>query len=464
MKPSIIYTTGIAACLCLLLTAYHKYLDVTPKGIVIPSTTAQYEGLLNSPTLTQVFSQELMYMSDDCYIITDTTNSNTQTNAYLWRAYINAEDQNSPAIWGNLYTAIYYTNVIINRVMDATDNATPARKQQLLGEALVIRAYCYMDLLSVFAKSYNASTAATDPGLPLVTSTDVGDKTPPRSTLQATLDSMISQVKLAAGYLPATNINKYRVTSYGAYGLLSRIYLYMADYTNAGKYADLALAAPHSLVNYNNYTAATAAAGFPGASVSPEVLWQRTSSNYTIPFQVLYAPELKNVYDSSIVYTAHPDLRYRYLSVLLNSGLGRNNPNGSYANFGITFPEMDLTKAEVLARANNAAGAMTIVNTLRKARIQTSAYADLTAANAADALTIVLAERRRELAFAGPRWFDMKRLDQDGRMPVVRRANLASGTTPYTLLDSLVPHSVKYTFQIPIRVQQFNPEMTINPR
>jgi hypothetical protein len=198
--------------------------------------------------------------------------------------------------------------------------------------------------------------------------------------------------------------------------------------------------------------------------VSPEVLWQRTSSNYTIPFQVLYSPELKNIYDSSVVYTAHPDLRYRYLSVATNPGLSRNNPNGSYANFGITFPEMDLTRAEVMARTNDAAGAMGIVNTLRKARIQTAKYADLTAADAAEALTIVLAERRRELAFAGLRWFDMKRLDQDGRMPVVRRANLATNTTPYMLLDSLVPHSVKYTFQVPIRVQQFNPDMTLNPR
>ena len=119
--------------------------------------------------------------------------------------------------------------------MSATDSSTVAKKQQVLGEAMVVRSYCYLDLLTVFAKAYNASTAATDPGLPLVTSTSVGDKTPARSSVQTTLDTMISNTLEAVNYLPASSINKYRLTVYGAYGLLSRIFLYMGDYTNAQK-------------------------------------------------------------------------------------------------------------------------------------------------------------------------------------------------------------------------------------
>jgi hypothetical protein len=454
-------------CLALLLMACNKYLDVTPKGIVIPSTTAQYEGMLNSPTLSQTFQPELLTITDDVYYTADINSTVTLTNAYLWREYINAEDQNSPAIWGNLYTAIYYSNVIINRVMDATDNSTLARKQQLLGEALTMRSYCYLDLLTVFAKAYNASTAATDPGLPLVTSTDVGDKTPPRSSVQATLDTMVSNLLYAVDYLPASNINKFRATRYGAYALLSRIYLYMADYTNAKKYAELALAAPHSYFNYNN---ATSTATLPKSPADPEVLWQRTSTDYTIPFQVLYSGDLRSYYDSSIAYASNPDLRYRYLSLTYSIGISRTTANSTYSNFGINFPEMDLTRAEVFARSGDATSAMTIVNTLRKNRIATASYVDLAPATAAQALTTVLAERRRELAYGGLRWFDMKRLDQDGRMPMVRRINAAIAATPTNSgtpaiqLDSLPPHSLRYTFQIPTRVQEFNPDMAKNPR
>lgn len=445
------------------LTACKKYLDVTPKGIVIPKNTTEFEGLLNSPTLTQTFAPELLTMTDDCLYVFDNLTTSINANAYFWREYLNVEDQASPAIWGNLYSAVYFTNVIINGV-EKSAGGTEAKKLQVLGEALVLRAYCYLDLVTVFSKAYNSTTVATDPGLPLVTSIDMNDKTPPRSTLRVTLDAMISDVNKAIEYLPTTNLNRYRVTKYAAYGLLSRIYLYMADYANAKKFAELALAAPHSLLNYNSYTATTAAAGFPLPDNNPEILWQRTSVDYTIPFQVLYSGEMQNYYDSSINYSVHPDLRYRYLSVGYSIGVSRTKPNGSYTNFGITFPEMDLTVAEILARNGDAAGAMAIVNTLRKARIKTTNYVDLTASTGPAALNIVLAERRRELAFGGLRWFDMKRLDQEGRMPIVRRINPATATSPAILMDSLPPHSLKYTFQIPIRVSAFNPGMEKNAR
>ena len=97
----------------------------------------------------------------------------------------------------------------------------------------------------MFAKAYNPSTAATDPGLPLVTSISVSDKAPGQIVSKGyNLINIISDVKTAINALPASNINRYRVTKYAAYGLLARVYLYMADYSNAEKYADSALMAP----------------------------------------------------------------------------------------------------------------------------------------------------------------------------------------------------------------------------
>lgn len=443
----------------LTLVSCHKFLDVTPKGIVMPSKEADYDGLLNSPVLTQAFAPELLYMTDDVYVYTLTSSTATTANAYLWRTYINAESQNSPAIWGSLYNAIYFTNVIINGVLNATDG-TAAQKQQTYSEALFMRAYCYLDLLTVFAKAYNPATAATDPGLPMVTSTDVGEVAPQRSSVQAVLDALTADLTKAAANLPATNTNKYRVTKYAAYALLSRIALYKADYTNARAYAEQALSATHTILNYNNYTALS---GIPKSAANPEVIYQRTSSNYTIPFQVQYSEDLISYFGTQ-PYATSPDLRFRYFSVGYSDGISRTTADGTYANWGISFPEMDLTRAEAIARGGDASGAMAIINMLRKNRIATAAYTDLTATSGPDALTLVLAERRRELAFSGLRWFDMKRLDRDGRMPDVPRINhaVAATSTPAQQIDLLPARSPRYTFQIPARVLLFNPGMIKN--
>src|SRR5690606_35483975 len=101
---------------------------------------------------------------------------------------------------------------------------------------------------------------------------------------------------------------------------------------------------------------------------------------------------------------------------------------------------------------------MDIVNMVRQNRIKTAAYVDQTASSGEEALGLVLAERRRELAFSGLRWFDMKRLDREGRMPEVKRIN----PDTQEVYAVLTPGSANYTFEIPVRVQLFNPGMELN--
>jgi starch-binding outer membrane protein, SusD/RagB family len=101
---------------------------------------------------------------------------------------------------------------------------------------------------------------------------------------------------------------------------------------------------------------------------------------------------------------------------------------------------------------------MELINMLRKKRIKADAYADESAVTQEEAIEKVLAERRREMAFSGQRWMDMKRLDADDRMPEVKRLNFETMVEDATL----PPHSDAYTFEIPSRVLLFNPQMTKN--
>lgn len=426
-------------------TACNKFLDVKPKGLVIPEKLADYESMLNSPTMVQTFPINLLDFTDDIFIATDATSQSPSTNGYWWKRVITIDEKTSPDVWGPIYRCIYDANVIINGV-PAVPDGTKEEKNKVVAEAKVIRANNYLELLTVFAKAYDPATAATDPGMPMVTSTNVTDAVPARSSLKATLDAIIADLKAAIEVLPANNVNRYRVTKYAAAALLSRIYLYMGDFSNAAIYTNKALEATHALLDYNSYASGD---DVPVYDLNPEVLWQRASTGTAI-FMV-YSTDLNSYFDDS-------DLRYSFLSIPFGNGkIVRLAFPGEYS-FGIGFPEMYLTKAELLARNNHPTEAMDIVNMLRKKRIVTAAYADQTAASTEDALTKIFAERRRELAFSGLRWFDMKRLDREGRMPEVKRINKETNQVE----ARLAPHSPNYTFEIPVRVQLFNPGMELN--
>jgi hypothetical protein len=80
-------------------------------------------------------------------------------------------------------------------------------------------------------------------------------------------------------------------------------------------------------------------------------------------------------------------------------------------------------------------------------RVVTGSFTPYPVMSAAEALDTVLAERRKELAFRGIRWSDLRRLNQeDWNITLTRNLN----GTPYTL----PPNSKLYTLPIPPDVIQ----------
>ena len=68
-----------------IFSACNKFLDVKPKGIILPEKVADYEGLLNSPTLTRTFPINLLDFTDDNFNDIDNTNQSSTANGYYWR-------------------------------------------------------------------------------------------------------------------------------------------------------------------------------------------------------------------------------------------------------------------------------------------------------------------------------------------------------------------------------------------
>ncbi|MBE9600032.1 RagB/SusD family nutrient uptake outer membrane protein [Pedobacter sp. MC2016-24] len=443
----LIYTLAIPA---ILTVSCKKFLDVKPKGVIIAETIQDYQAVLNSETVLNPFglNTPIVFPTDDINDATFSLQSQTSPkgNIYFWTAYIN-NSSIRPDLWADLYSQIANLNVVTEGVLSATDG-TEKQKKQLYAEAMVAKTFNYLHLLSFFAPAYNPANANVDYGVPYITSTDVSNSVPARGSLKSCYDQLIQDLVGAVQDLPENNINNTRVTKNAAYGMLARIYMCMGDYNNADKYTDLVLNSGKALIiDYNDYSGAQ----LPATNSSPEELWVRYANNSSFR----YADELLAKYD------LNTDLRIKFLSIkkadgTYNYGLQSYNPNR-----GITYAEIYLNKAECLARAGKIGEALDIVNnTIRKNRIESTAYTALTATNTESTIQLVLAERRRELAFKGLRWIDMKRLDQEGRMPAVKRI----AKDGITVLTTLEPKSKAYTFQIPLMVQSFNPNMPLNQR
>nr|WP_121271052.1 RagB/SusD family nutrient uptake outer membrane protein [Pedobacter schmidteae] len=448
MKLSkLLYTLAVPV---LLTASCTKFLDVKPKGVIIAENIGDYESLLNSGDIVNPFGSNnpIIYPTDDLKDITFNlqSQSSPRGSLYFWMEYINNSSVR-PDMWVDLYRQIANLNVITEGVLSAKDG-TEGQRKQLYAEAMVAKAFNYFHLLSVFSPAYGKTTAAADYGVPYVTSTDVSMATPPRPSLEASYQQLISDINAAIPDLPENNINNTRVTKYAAYGMLTRIYMSMADYINAAKYADMVLnSGQANILNYSAYLGSS----LPQTTSNPEELWVRYSNNTLFN----YSEDLLSKYE------LNSDLRIRLLS-RVESGVRKFGGSFIYnPNRGITYAEIYLDKAECLARAGNISDALDIVNNkIRKNRFETAKYTALSAGNTEAAITAVLAERRRELAFKGLRWIDMKRLDKDGRMEAVKRI-AADGTT---VLATLAPGSTAYTFQIPLMVQSFNANMPLNKR
>lgn len=457
MNKTTIFIAALAG-----LTAFSsckKYLDVKPKGYVIPQTTEDLERVLNGQKLTEVMPVDLELLSDD-YFAKDADKASllkensVESRIYLWLAgiYSTPDEWKTHAIWNKLYNNIYQYNAVINNI-DAADGGTPQRKAIARSQALVGRAWCYWYLVNLYCKPYNPATASGDPGVPWVTSNDIGDALPGRSTLQATYQLIRADLEEAIKNLPTHTLNPYLFNRAAGFGLFARTMLMQHNYAEAGKMADSALKYNDRLINYNSvyqiadgrYTPITDAP-FGNMITSPENIHVHIYENiHGLSGQYISPVTAK-------MFEVH-DLRNIFIQpdTSTNSATGQLDTNYIYngyvpfmANISITTPEMYLVRAESNIRLGQLPAAMADINLLRKNRIVSAYYVPLTATDATQAMKILLAERRKELLGHGARWFDMRRLNNDPVSGFTAHRYLKDGTT----ID-LPPNSNRYTLLLP---------------
>ena len=452
----LLYT--ISALAVLATTACRKYVEISPVNVRQLKYTKDYQGLLyNSSQVMEKTYLYPLYASDEVWTADGAvwqTNLNINAGyAFCWLPKIWTETQEDQD-WASQYTIIYNTNIVVNEVM-GSEGGTDADKRKAYAEALVHRAYAYYTLVNSYAKQYDSTTAATDPGVPVVLQTNFTASLK-RVSVEGVYNQIISDLQTALPNLAATPDVNTNPSQAAVYAILSRVYLNKRDFTKAGLYADSTLQLKNTLVDLNAYVAAPTT--YPNKSNDPETILSKVVSNFvsTLPL----SNEAVNLFDPV------NDLRYTLFTkagadIPVSNFTNRGTYKHRLANQGIyvgpKVPEMMLIKAECEARAGNTASAVNILNALRRKRLTTTGYTDLTAADAQQALQLVITERRKELMGTGARWFDQRRLQKDNLIATVSRP--FKGVT-YTL----APGSNEYTFAIADKYILLNPEIEQNPR
>lgn len=451
----------VFACLSLLLlTSCDKFLDIEPKGVRLLETVEDYELWMNSEFLAASVPYELNLLADNMDMLNvHNPPRNTNDWVFTWQDQFSIDTKTPPVIWKDFYQAIYYYNTVLEGIETAI-GGTDEQKRILKGEALLGRAFNYLYLVNLYGKQYDPATADVDLSVPFVISNDLNEPTPRRSTVQEMYNHILADLQAAMLLLPEDNaLDRFRGTVAGVHSILARTYLYMGDYPKATSHAKLAI--EHGPDEIEDYTAMTSVQQIAFLKRRADAIYARFSTQWVQEFPALEFlrsfdhtdRRLNFYYSNSFFSPTLGDYSFTQRGLTQYFPGGAFNGGRAYPNYGTTVAEMQLIRAEAAARANDLPAALEALHLVRKARIPASGYVRFESSNAETVLQRILLERTYELDFNGLRWLDMKRLNAEGRMPEVRRYDNEGN-----VVATLAPGSSKYTLQIPIQVEYFNPD------
>ena len=445
--------------LAVSLISCRKYVENVPiQGQRVIEYTEDYRALMNNAELLQTaFGQPPAFGCDDLDLSSEALQSGITTNTfrmamYTWQKpfYVGI---NSDYDWDALYKGIYTLNTVATQVM-ASKGGTEENKRIILGEALVHRSFSYFMLTNLYGKQYDASTSDKDLGVPIILEPKLFvDVT--RVPVQQVYNRVIEDTKKAIPMLPVKQAINFRPNKAAAYALLSKVYLFMRDFTKADLYADSTLALSSELYDYNANINS-----FPSQYNDRQVLLRKISRGYPNVMQ-LSTPLLNLLGVKDLRYKLFVRPGSNFSPVFTGFGYwSREKYSGSADKqaVGLSVNETWLIKAECLARAGKKNDAVKMLNDLRKLRFLPADYTDLSAANADQALQLVINERRLEFFGTGLRWFDQKRLNKDAIF--AQTVTRVLGGVTYTL----EPNSNGYVFPLADLLINQNPEMIQNPK
>jgi starch-binding outer membrane protein, SusD/RagB family len=437
--------------LCALsLGSCSKYLDKEPDNRTNIKTAEQLAQLLTSayPRATYILFTESM--SDNAedkegggsgYDFVDRINA----QSYRYNVVEESPDANDGPdyYWTACYKAIAAANQAL-QIIDRSDD--PSALSAHKGEALLARAYAHFMLVTLFAKVYNPSTAASDPGIPYVTVPETETfKQYERKTV-AFVYEMIEK-DITEGY-PLINdqiygsVPKFHFNKKAAAAFAARFYLFKQDYEQVITYATEALgsAVTENLRPWNTlltnlqyfelqaeYTKSTTRGNF----LLQEALsiWGRSypSIRYglgdRVGNEVLFRPNVSGGFYAYDLYGANPQVYNipKFYEHFVRQDINANTGDPYNTIPLLTGEETLLNRAEAYMRMNNLNAAVQDLNAFISQNIDNyspftnkitpSKCASFYNTNSATGVLLATLDFKRAFFLhEGMRWFDILRL------------------------------------------------------
>lgn len=412
---------------------------------------------------------------------------NRNGSPHKWTTFL-ADDYTIRDSWTGYYYAITNVNNFLDNVdkIVTTVAADAATISLFKGEAYLMRAYYYHQLVLLWAKDYEPATAATDPGVPLILKFDITLR-PKRSTVAEVYTQILADIAQAKTLLTTTGVkSSTKLTKDCITALEARVQLCMHNYSGA-------VTTANSLISSGTYPLINTAAALKAMWIndnSTEVIFQLFASQPSElanansiylgfnPTLNKYVPDFVpqkwviDLYDDA-------DIRkqvYLEKKVLYIQGTTFNdiycinkypgNPTlftAATTNYQqkpkvFRVAEMYLISAEAAAQAPaTEVAALTTLNQLRTARGLTA----LSGLTGTALMNSIKDERLRELLCEGNRLDDLKRW----KMGMVRKApqNLNLITPGADFEQKSVPAGdPKFVWGIPANDITTNPNLVQN--
>lgn len=317
-------------------------------------------------------------------------------------------------LWNSMYAAIYQSNAVIEG-LNSSKGVSEAVRNQLLGEALFMRAFCHFYLVNLFGD------------VPLVMTTDYElNARIKRTSADLVYDQILADLEKARGMLTSAQSAPYneriRPNKFAADALLARIHLYRGNWALAESMAT-------ELIDHKPTYLLTDSTNAVFLNNSVETIWQlrpTINGDNGYAYEALYfSPDNVlgyNVLRPGTIAIFEPgDHRFRHWIEYLVEGSDTiyfprkykqdqwDVPLTEYSTI-LRLAEQYLIRAEARAMQNKLLGENGAEADINMIRLR-AGIGVTNATTQAALLDEILRQRRIELmAEGGHRWFDLKRL------------------------------------------------------
>jgi hypothetical protein len=485
MSKNIIYKTIFLAVIAMSTCSCKKYLDEHPQNGITADNFWQTKEQLQSAVIG-CYSALITNASQDLFVWGEIRADFIKPGVGISNDELNIINTtilptNGVVKWAPMYTVINLCNTVIDYgpgVLSKDNTLTQAALNSYLGEVYALRALMYFYLVRSFGDvPLKIKSTATD-----------DDLSPQKDILkQIVADLTIAETDATVSY-GVNAFDKGRITKFTVNAIQADVYLWMDDFANC-------ITACDKVINSGKYGLVAGDANwfsklFVNGNSSEGIFELQFDSQALNPYFNLFSPTVKTHYlaDPTIIdnfYTVdnvnplNADIRgldvaihasdqiiYKFIALSPNS---LRTVDISYAHWIMyRYADILLMKAEACAYSNRGQDALDLINVIRTRANALPTSAQSPANNDVQGITTyILAERAREFAFEGKRWYDLLRIakrNNFARIDVLITAAIESVPALYSqsALSKLRDPNSLY-FPVPLGDIQTDPNLVQNP-